>query len=294
MKKLCIGLAALVLCLPRPLTPEPPVARANFIVWNVGQGLWTTLVDDDRCEHFDTGGEHAPWRELVATCGDKRNIIRFSHWDLDHISFARRLVRQMKSVCLETPPAGEGNAHKKKLLSPLIFCRVHDDTALAIEGRAHGTRTNDLSHVFIAASRSSRVMALIPGDSTRKEEKFWSARLPEEKLWLLVLGHHGSRTSTSDELLGHLPRVHMAIASSREAKYGHPHREVVERLKKAGIALLRTEDWGILRFEFPKNSPPARARGFVSRITDDRVCIRGSSCERPAHRSRGRRRRSGP
>jgi len=291
MKHKWIGIALVIFSAPRPLAREPAARASEFVVWNVGQGLWTTLIDGDRCLHFDTGGERAPWRALHAACGDKNNIVHFSHWDLDHISFAGRLARRLSSACLDTAPAGEGSAHKKKLVHALTRCAEQDSATRTVEGPTHGLRSNDRSHVFIAGSFASRALTLIPGDSTSHEEKFWARRLPGENLWLLVLGHHGSRTSTSRELLRSLPRVRMAIASSRQAKYGHPHREVAQRLKMAGIALLRTEDWGTLRFEFPKSSPPARAGRDVSRVTDDKVCTRGSGCGRPVRRSRAHRRR---
>jgi beta-lactamase superfamily II metal-dependent hydrolase len=43
----------------------------------------------------------------------------------------------------------------------------------------------------------------------------------------------------------------MAVVSARFTKYGHPHREVIERLKAAHVPLLRTESWGNLHFLGP-------------------------------------------
>jgi competence protein ComEC len=92
---------------------------------------------------------------------------------------------------------------------------------------------------------------LIPGDSTAPQEKIWSYHGNMQKTGFLLLGHHGSRTSTSEELLSQLPHLKVAIASARFARYGHPHLEVVRRLKKYHVALLKTEDWGNLWFEIP-------------------------------------------
>jgi competence protein ComEC len=66
---------------------------------------------------------------------------------------------------------------------------------------------------------------------------------------ILVLGHHGSRTSTSSLLLDHLPRLTAAVSSARFRKYGHPHARVRRDLAKRHIPLLRTEEWGNLHFE---------------------------------------------
>ena len=57
----------------------------------------------------------------------------------------------------------------------------------------------------------------------------------------LKLGHHGSRTSTDEEVL-RLASPEVAIASCGEGNsYGHPHDEVVELCEKEGVLLLRTD-----------------------------------------------------
>ena len=58
---------------------------------------------------------------------------------------------------------------------------------------------------------------------------------------VLKLGHHGSRTSTDEEVL-RLTSPEVAIASCGEGNsYGHPHEEVVELCDSEGILLLRTD-----------------------------------------------------
>lgn len=58
---------------------------------------------------------------------------------------------------------------------------------------------------------------------------------------VLKLGHHGSRTSTDEEVL-RLTSPEIAVASCGEGNsYGHPHEEVVELCAGRGILLLRTD-----------------------------------------------------
>lgn len=102
---------------------------------------------------------------------------------------------------------------------------------------------NDQSHV----SFDPRFHALFPGDSPRAQEKRWFPQAPLDTR-ILVLGHHGSRTATSHQLVARLRHLKMAIASARFKKYGHPHIETKARLKQAHVPLLKTEDWGHLIF----------------------------------------------
>ena len=58
---------------------------------------------------------------------------------------------------------------------------------------------------------------------------------------MLKLGHHGSSTSTDEEILD-LTTPEIAVAScGLDNSYGHPHDEVVDLLAVRGIELLRTD-----------------------------------------------------
>jgi len=281
-----------------------------FYVWNVGQGLWTTYVTADICFHFDMGGEYAPWEQITSVCQKRFNQVYLTHWDLDHIGFVARIARELTLVCLQSPPVGPANPKKQDLLAKMPMCRPENKP---ISSKVHVQNlmgeledvlnyehsSNELSQVFLIEGHAPIV---VPGDSTVKKEKYWAKKLPPDGAWLLVLGHHGSRTSTSVELLERLSFTRMAIASSRHARYGHPHLDVINRLKIKGIALLKTEDWGTLRFEVPARLPKPRGRMKTrqSRIiterisTADKAYTRGSNSERRVHRSRGRHRRLSP
>ena len=68
---------------------------------------------------------------------------------------------------------------------------------------------------------------------------------------VLKLGHHGSSSSTDEEIL-RLTRPSLAIAScGADNSYGHPHEEVVELLEAEGITLLRTDERGTIELTLP-------------------------------------------
>jgi competence protein ComEC len=57
---------------------------------------------------------------------------------------------------------------------------------------------------------------------------------------ILKVAHHGSKTSSSEKFLEKVsPEI--AVISVGENKYGHPHRETLETLKRYGIRVLRTD-----------------------------------------------------
>jgi competence protein ComEC len=63
---------------------------------------------------------------------------------------------------------------------------------------------------------------------------------------VIKVGHHGSRTSTGDSLLvATHPRLALVPVGLRN-RYGHPSPEVLMRLARNGVRVLRTDENGTL------------------------------------------------
>ena len=66
---------------------------------------------------------------------------------------------------------------------------------------------------------------------------------------VLKVGHHGSKTSTSENFLGWVNPGLAVISAGQGNKYGHPHKEVTDRLTKFKIPTLRTDEKGTIVFK---------------------------------------------
>lgn len=230
--RLC--LFCLVFLFGSTLTLETPL---ELIIWNVGQGQWVTLLDDQACWHLDMGGEFAPWKEIMQRCRRRPNRISLSHWDMDHIGFLRAARRHLPQLCLIHRPEGVASAAKMAMLEPVPTCL--QESPFADWSNPNGKTANAKSWVVLWRQ------VLAPGDSPRDQEKKWIHKIVGlSDTRILILGHHGSQTSTSRELLHHLPQLKMAISSARYRRYRHPHSEVIRELEELKIPLLRTEEWG--------------------------------------------------
>ncbi|MFA5841774.1 MAG: MBL fold metallo-hydrolase, partial [Candidatus Paceibacterota bacterium] len=64
----------------------------------------------------------------------------------------------------------------------------------------------------------------------------------------LKLGHHGSRTSSSEAYLGFVAPEYAIISAGCKNSYGHPHKEVLTLLDKFKIPKLATCDFGTIIF----------------------------------------------
>lgn len=69
---------------------------------------------------------------------------------------------------------------------------------------------------------------------------------------ILKIGHHGSKTSTCDQLLKAVsPRF--AVIQVGKNNYGHPDAKIIEKCHEKGIIVLRNDTHGAVGFSFDKN-----------------------------------------
>ncbi len=66
---------------------------------------------------------------------------------------------------------------------------------------------------------------------------------------VLKVSHHGSESATSEELLQVIKPKTAVISVGKNNKFGHPREEVLERLKKSGAEILRTDVNGEITVE---------------------------------------------
>jgi competence protein ComEC len=84
-----------------------------------------------------------------------------------------------------------------------------------------------------------RTAVLLEGDAERKVERLVSAAVPGSDL--LKVGHNGSLTSTSPELLASVQPRWAVISVGAHNSFGHPRREILQRLSGSGAKVYRTD-----------------------------------------------------
>lgn len=66
---------------------------------------------------------------------------------------------------------------------------------------------------------------------------------------VLKLGHHGSKTSTSELFLDTVIPEYAIVSSEENSRYGHPHHEVIEKVEDRDIKILNTAENGTIIFK---------------------------------------------
>jgi competence protein ComEC len=106
-------------------------------------------------------------------------------------------------------------------------------------------RPNDDCLVFTATFGGTT--ALLEGDAERPAEQRVVEQRPGEAM-LLKVAHHGSASGTSADLLATVHPRYAVISVGARNVYGHPRREVLERLQHAGVKTYRTDEEGAVSF----------------------------------------------
>lgn len=88
---------------------------------------------------------------------------------------------------------------------------------------------------------------LLTGDMENNMENYlMDFGVDSVKSDVLKVGHHGSKTSTSESFLGWVKPDLAVISVGQDNRYGHPHKEVIERLGSFRIATLKTSEAGTI------------------------------------------------
>ena len=89
---------------------------------------------------------------------------------------------------------------------------------------------------------------LLTGDAPQSIEKKMVEQGADLASQVLKIGHHGSKSSSSDVFLEKVDPEIAVIQVGKDNRYGHPNPEVLERLEKYDIRILRTDRDGDIVF----------------------------------------------
>jgi competence protein ComEC len=87
---------------------------------------------------------------------------------------------------------------------------------------------------------------LLSGDAERPIEREMLAEGEIRRTDVLKVAHHGSRTSSTEDFLSAVEPVFAVISVGLDNSYGHPNRDVVERLRQHRAVVYRTDQDGLI------------------------------------------------
>ncbi len=273
-----------------PLLPPPGAFRV--VVLDVGQGLAVLVQTHAHALLYDTGPRYTESADagnrIVAPVLRGIGVPRLdtmvvSHQDSDHSGGALSLLQTVPvGTLLSSLPADHRIVRAREARhEPVERCSagqrwswdgvdfelMHPVDASYANPKL---KANDLSCVLRVAGIHGSV--LLTGDIEARSEADLVRRAgPTLHADVLVVPHHGSRTSSSAPFIAAVdPEVAIFTPGYRN-RFGHPRPEVVQRYAGAGITSRRTDYDGALTVEFAAGSNEGSTHAVRSqRATDAR------------------------
>ena len=244
---------------PRIELPQPGAFEAMVI--DVGQGLSVLVRTRDHALLFDAGarypsgfdlGEVAVVPALHAVGVDKLDTLIVSHGDNDHAGGARAVSSAFPNAFALGGEPSRGDVPLEQCIAGQQW--QWDGVTFRILSPQRAGSGNDAGCVLLVTGEGGRL--LLPADTTSKMEPAIAKAVPAGAPLVLIVPHHGSKTSSSEDYLRALhPLLAVASAGYRN-RFGHPAPMVVARYRGLDIPLRATFDTGAVRIAFPTGAAP--------------------------------------
>ena len=251
-------LAVISLCAVLILTPRLHSAGdAVITVLDVGQGQSVVIASKGHTAVVDCGsssGENAGFitHEFLSQNGvTSIELLILTHFHADHANGAEYLLSRMNVSALVIPDPEDSYIAEdiielaRKRGTDIIYVTETYRASLGEEELVlyPPLGSGDENERGLSILCLGGLSALITGDMPASGERSLLRYAVIPQIDLLVVGHHGSRFSTSEELLNAARPAVAAISVGRNS-YGHPSNETLERLYVCGANVLRTDQTG--------------------------------------------------
>lgn len=277
-----------VLLLPMMMIHITPYldSSTKITFLNVGQGDSAIIEMPHRKEviMIDTGGllrfDQEPWTEtneayeiggkvvvpfLKGRGISKIDTLVITHADADHMEGAEEILEQITVKEIHITPSsydkdvmGDVKEEINKQQIPVIE-KIAGDQIESAYYQLHYISPEDSVYdgnndSLVLSMKNAYFHGLFLGDLEKEgeEELVRKYQAALRNVSLLKIGHHGSKTSSSQALLELTnPRISI-ISAGYNNRYGHPHPEVVERLQALKLPFLQTGIEGSIEVEITK------------------------------------------
>ncbi len=260
------------------LWPQPGLApgQMRVTILDVGQGLAVHVQTAGHHLLFDTGppmGAQADAGQRVILpylrwWGVRRlDVMMFSHDHTDHTGGGEAVLQALPvgqvlgvwpSLLARWPVSARPRWQPCQAGQSWVWDGVH----FSILWPFSTQMTDENERSCVLRIEAGGQVVLIPGDLEAGGERALLASTYRERLRadLLVLGHHGSDTSSTPAFLQAVSPREVVAAVGHRNRYRHPSRAVVRRLAALEIPGWRSDETGALRYDFlaPGKFPSVR------------------------------------
>jgi len=234
------------------------LSRSSFLAFlNVGQGSSVLIYNPKLQILYDAGPEGfkiiSSLNKFIPFYDRTIDLVILSHPDKDHYGGAFALLERFNvRLFVISPFNSEESGYRvllekiKKLNIPIITLKADDEIYTSYEkiivlNPEIGKFKTDNQNSLVLKINKNNKSFLLTGDIDQKVEKYLIEKYGKLiNSDYLLIPHHGSKYSSSYEFLKITGNI-LAVIQVGKNKYGHPHKEVLERLKSLNKKYWRTD-----------------------------------------------------
>lgn len=250
----------LTVCLLLTFSFGDPKLYINFL--DVGQGKCIYVENEEYCCMIDGGSSDVKdvWDYRIEPYLKNRGVVYIddvfmTHADDDHINGLRAMFDEgdlkYGRVIMSSYPEKSISAHDQMIMSSGDSFETPDGISINILSPSacdEASDSNEKSLVILIEENGFTMLAT--GDSTAVNEAVYADKLREllagRALTVLDVPHHGSRYSSSEILLSTSEPIISVVSAGKGNVYGHPHKEVMERLVQVNSFTYETARCGMV------------------------------------------------
>ncbi|MBR4545517.1 MAG: DNA internalization-related competence protein ComEC/Rec2 [Oscillibacter sp.] len=244
-------------------------SNMDALALDVGQGQSIVLASRGRFALVDCGSSNR-WKDPGTVAGQmllsmgchRLDALILTHFDSDHVNGVETLLARLGVKALYVPgaPPDDIAALAERYRIPVHIVRERAAAGfgvgqLVLFPPVGAAGSNDLGLSILASAGDTDL--LITGDMGQDAERLLLRRYTIPDLEAYIVGHHGSKYSTSDELLSALT-PETACVSVGSNSYGHPAPETLQRLSEHRCAVYRTDLDGTIHLHMNPSSRQSR------------------------------------
>lgn len=230
--------------------------EVHFI--DIGQGDCTLLKCDGMTMLIDAGENDKGTKiqqYLISQGVERLDYLVLTHPDSDHIGGADVIVTKFDIGTVYMSYYTKNNKTYNDLINAIDYKRlkwITPDVGHTFEfGSADVTiiapnkkysNPNDASIGLLIRNGSNSF--LFTGDAEEEAETDILANNMDIGADVLHLGHHGSKTSSSEKFLDAVSPKYAVISCGEGNSYGHPHAQTMNNLRSRHISVYRTDEQG--------------------------------------------------
>lgn len=241
--------------------PEDPYYDYPMAVYcmDVGQGSSMVVRVGDSYMLFDGGDWDAA--DALITKLDRLGITEFqyvfaSHYDADHIAGIIRVLDRYTVNCIVAPDYVTDTETYRSFIElieekkiPVIYPYPEqqfqlDTAVMTCVAPCDDVYDNENDYSVGLHIVYGEFTVLVCGDATTVSEEEMLRYGQDLRSKVLIVNHHGSNSSTSLDFIQTVAPTLSIISCGSQNEYGHPAKEVLERIQAVGSLLLRTDQHG--------------------------------------------------